>query len=116
MDAEIEPGTPTIVAGPAAGTGATVSIIKGNDRSMQIRILTGSSPVTGAIATVSFAYPFAGGYIPSIKFSPANSNAASLNGPSQVFMDTNNTNSFTVTSGSAALTAATTYLFNIEAN
>jgi hypothetical protein len=115
-DAKPDPGTPSIVAGAAAGSGPTLSITKGNDKSMQVSFTQGSTPITGVLATVSFSLPFPGGYIPSIRFSPANSASAALNGATQIWMDAANTNSFTINTGSSALSNGVTYIWNIEAN
>lgn len=115
-DAEIDPTTPSIVAGSASGSSPTLSIVKGNDKSHQVSITTGTGPSTGLLATISFLYGFAGGYVPCVKFSPANGNAAALSGATQVYMDTSVTSSYIITSGSAALAASTLYLFNVEVN
>lgn len=115
-DAKPDPGTPSIVSGAAAGSSPTLSITKGNDKSMQVSFTQGTSPITGVLATVSFSLPFPGGYIPSVKFSPANGNAAALNGATQVWMDAANTNSFTINTGSSALSAGVVYVWGIEAN
>ncbi len=110
-----DPLTPSIAAGPGAGSGAAVAIVKGNDKNMQVSITTGTAPSASAItATISFGIPFAGGYIPSPKFSPANSNAAALSGAGQVFMDAASSSGFTITSGSSVLAASTLYLWNVE--
>jgi hypothetical protein len=115
-DSELDPGTPNIIPNSAAGSGAIASITKGTDKNMQVSITTGTGPSTGVLATVSFSYPFAAGYIPSVKFSPANTNAAAINGATQVFMDAANPSSFTINTGSSALGASTNYLWNIESN
>ena len=110
-----DPQIPAIVGGSGAGSSPTVSIVKGNDRNMQINVSTGSSPAASApIAIINFGIPFAGGYIPSPKFSPANAAAAALNGGNQVFMDATLSSEFIVTAGSTGLSASTTYLWNVE--
>lgn len=105
--------TPTIAAGAGAGTSPTVSV-SGNDQSGTISIATGSSPSTSAtVATVSFGAAFSS--TPnSVILTPANGNAAALNGNSLVYEDktSRGTSSFVLKVGSSALTSSTTYLFN----
>jgi hypothetical protein len=110
-----DPLTPTIAADTGAGSGAVAAITRGNDKNMQVSITTGTAPSASAVAaTISFGIPFAGGYIPSPKFSPANGAAAALNGAGQVFMDAAASSGFTITAGSSALAASTLYLWNVE--
>jgi hypothetical protein len=117
MDAFFEPGTPTAVVGAAAGgSGAAVSRTKGTDKSMQISFTQGASPITGILATVTLSIPFAAGYIPSVKFSPANAAAAAISGATQVWMDAATPSTFTINTGSGALNNGTTYVWNIEVN
>jgi len=114
-DAVPDAMTPSISAGPGAGTSPVVVITKGNDRNMQVSVTTGGSTVAAAvIATISMGIPYSGGYIPSPKFSPANAAAAALSGATQVFMDAASSAGYTISAGAAALTASTLYLWNIE--
>ena len=104
---------PSIAAGPGAGSSAVAAITKLNYNTMQISVTTGTTPSASAIvASISFGLPFAGGYVPSPRFSPAN--AAALGGASQVFMDADSSTGFTITSGPSALTASTLYLWNVQ--
>jgi len=107
-------GTPAIAAGTGAGTSPTVSLTAGSSNTAgQINITTGSGPAaTSPIVTITFAnaYSFANG--PFVVFSPANLAAAQLvGGSADIFVSTTAT-SFTLNSGSPALTAATQYIFN----
>lgn len=106
---------PSITAGAGAGSSATVAITRAKDKNMQISVTTGTMPSALAIiASISFGLPFAGGYIPSPRFSPANAAAAALGGAGQVFMDAASSSGFTITSGSSPLTASTLFLWNVE--
>lgn len=107
--------TPSIAAGAGAGTGPTVSII-GRDNGFKITITTGTTPVgsNAIVATVTYAggaYP--NGSIPTCTagVSGGTSNAALLNGTSMVATD-GTTTTMILYSGTVALTAATTYVFN----
>lgn len=101
---------PTIAAGTGAGTTPTISIV-GNDIAGRITITTGTTPVANAtIATVTFA----GGAFaaaPYIHLTPSNQLAAALSGANMVF-PSSTTTTLVLTSGTTALTAATTYTFN----
>ena len=105
---------PIIAAGTGAGTSPTISIATGgSDSSFQITLTTGSSPAgsNATIGTVTFA-----GTMPNTPFchiSPANANAAALNGATQVF-GTSTTTGMVLTSGTSALTAATAYAWNVH--
>lgn len=104
-------GAPAIAAGTGAGTSPTVSV-SGNNTSGQINLTTGTSPAaSAAIATVTFAgtspYPAA----PYVVFSPANAAAAALTGGQGIYVTATAAN-FALNAGSAALAAATQYLWN----
>jgi hypothetical protein len=105
-------GTPTISAGAGAGTSPTVSVT-GSDRYMKVSITTGTIPTLSAtVATIIFNKTF--GSSPSVIFSAANANAATLNGVNMVYMDAGGSSTqFVITSGTTALTAATTYVWNV---
>jgi hypothetical protein len=105
--------TPTIAAGAGAGTSPTVSI-SGTDTNGVITVTAGASPATGAtIVTVTFSAARAAAP-KTVLLTPAEANAAALTGTTQVFAGAAgiSTTAFTVTSGSAALTATTTYKWN----
>jgi hypothetical protein len=67
---------PTIVAGPGAGSGATVSIV-GSDGGGQVTITTGASPSSSAVvATVTFGKAYPGTTYPVVW--PASASASQL--------------------------------------
>jgi hypothetical protein len=101
---------PTIAAGTGAGTSPTVSIA-GTDNAGTITVTTGTLP-TGTNATVC-TVTFSKAYVsaPYIVFCPSNSTAATLSGVTMVY-PTTGTTSFTIVSGTTALTAASTYTWN----
>ena len=106
-------GIPTIVAGAGAGTLPTVSVI-GNDNAMQITVVTGSVPAgtNAVIATITFNRAFVSS--PKVVFSSANALTATLSGASMVFMDAaGSLTTYVITSGTVALTGASTYLWNV---
>lgn len=115
---------PTRAIGPGAGTGAglAVTILAGSsDHGLQLTVSTGASVVSAAnaiIATITFAVPFPS--VSSVVFSPRSLTAAALAGNQQIWMNRPTGGSpnatgtmFTVNSGSTALAASTTYIWNI---
>lgn len=108
-------GKPTIAAGTGAGTSPTLSVsATSTDGRMNITVTTGTLPTLSAsVFTVTFNQTW--GSVPVVTFSPANNNAASLTGVSMVFMDAGaSTTTFICTAGTTALTAATTYVWNVH--
>jgi hypothetical protein len=105
--------TPTIAAGTGAGTTPTVSV-SGNDTDMQVTITTGTTPAgsNATIATITYNATF--GTTPHPTFSPANANSAALTGTTGIFLDGASATTYTIKSGATALTASTTYLFNVH--
>ncbi|MFA6087414.1 beta strand repeat-containing protein [Mucilaginibacter sp.] len=105
-------GTPTILAGAGAGTAPTVSVTT-NGKGLQVTVTTGTLPTgtNATIATVTLANALS--YTPYPVFAPANGATALLNGASMVYMTSTGTANVTITSGTTALVAATTYVFNI---
>jgi len=102
--------TPTIAAGAGAGTGPTISVT-GTDLAGYITITTGTLPtLSAAIATITFALPYSSAPR-TVQITPAGPNSAALSGVSMVYVDQSNItpSSFPLTSGTTALTAATTY-------
>jgi hypothetical protein len=106
-------GTPTIDTGAAGGAGvlATVSIT-GSDLAGNLTITTGTSPNTNAIAAViSFNHSYA--TAPKcIELTPANAATIAITPNSKlVLVDAAliTTNDFSITTGSTALSASTTY-------
>lgn len=111
-------GTPTIAAGTGAGTSPTISIT-GTDAGMQVSLTTGTTPAAAAIIfTVTYATAYSSTATFPV-FSPAptttsTSNAAALSGATAPFIGATTTTTFTFRSGSSALTAATTYVWNFS--
>lgn len=105
-------GTPTVVAGTGAGTSPTVSVTS-NGRQLQLTVTTGTLPTgtNATVATITLANAL--WYTPLPIFTPANSTTALLSGASMVYMTSTGTANVTITSGTTALTAATTYVWNI---
>lgn len=105
---------PTQVAGTGAGTSPTISLTTGsNDIAGQISVLTGSSP-TGSnaiISTITYNFTYTSTN-PFVSITPANAAAAALTGATQVYANSSALTTFVIYSGSTALTAATTYLWN----
>lgn len=105
-------GTPTIVAGAGAGTSPTVSVIT-NGKQLQVTVTTGTLPTgtNATIATVTLANPLT--YTPYPIFSSASAATSLLNGASMVYMTSTGASNVTITAGTTALVAATTYIWNI---
>ena len=102
---------PTIAAGTGAGTSPTVTVT-GNDIASQVSVTTGTTPTaSGVVATITYNTAFASATKPT--FSPANAAAAALNSTTQVYI-TGGTTTYVITAGSAALSASTTYLWNVH--
>lgn len=106
-------GTPTIVAGTGAGTSPTVSVTS-NGKQLQVTVTTGTLPTgtNATIATVTLANALT--YTPYPVFSSASAATALLNGASMIYMTSTGTANVTITSGTTALTAATTYVWNVS--
>ena len=105
--------TPTQVAGVGAGTSPTITI-SGTNTCGKITIVTGTSPSTGVITTVtlsgSFAFP--NQVVPEIR--PGNSAAVALTvGPTGTtpYASSSATTTWVINSGALALAASTTYIF-----
>ncbi len=108
-------GVPTFTAGAGACTTPTITVVAGSiDCKMQISVVTGTGCVTGIIATITYSAPFTT-TVPGVVFSPANANAAALTATTSPYVTTETAASFVFSSGSAALTATTTYLWNFQA-
>jgi len=101
---------PTIAAGTGAGTSPTVSVT-GHDAAFTISVTTGTLPTLSAtIATVTFNTAYANA--PHFSFTPSNSNSSTLNGVNMV-TPSSTTTTFVLTAGATALTAATTYTWEV---
>ena len=104
-------GTPSLATSTGAGTGATKAIV-GSDSGGVITVTTGTLPSTNAlIATVTYATAVQ----PYCTIVPGNAVTAALSGTSMVYVTSNSAN-FTLTSGTVALTGATTYKWNYTCN
>jgi len=100
---------PAIAGGTGAGTSPTVSLnANSNDVSGYISVTPGASPAAGAtVATITFGTPYA--TLAKCMLSPANSAAALLTGPTQVYVPVPTTTAFQINSGTSALAAGTLY-------
>jgi hypothetical protein len=100
---------PTIAAGAGAGTSPGAITITGTDSAGQISVTTGTLPsISSVICTVTFNAAY--GSTPYVVFSAANG-AAAL-GAAVVYAVAPNASTFTLSSDTTALTAATTYVWN----
>jgi len=113
---------PSAVVGAGAGTGGTVAVTSGgNDNSFQLSVATGTTPTTSAaVATVTYAkawnrYNGSGNvtYTPLCIVGGANGQAAAAAGASP-FPSSASSTGFVLESNATALTASTTYLFNVH--
>lgn len=101
--------TPTIATSTGAGSTSTASIV-GTDNGGEITVNTSVIPTAGAlIATVTYSKACPNDSYP-ILF-PANAVTALLSGVTMVY-STGGTTTFTITAGSTALTALSTYVWN----
>lgn len=106
----------SVAAGTGAGTAATVGCAAGvvcHDNEGFITVTTGTSPATSSvIATVTFSGLRVS---PACTISPANPNAAALSGATQIYPVVT-LPSFTLNSGTSALTGATIYWWYYTCN
>jgi hypothetical protein len=102
--------TPTAVAGTGAGTTPTITI-SGNEVSHSVTVITGTGPAgtNATIATISMPSTVTGKPV----FSPANAATALLYGLTMVYMDSADAG-YVIKSGTTALTATTTYKWNVH--
>ncbi len=101
--------TPSIAAGAGAGTSPTIGIV-GTDLAGQITLTSGLVPsAASVIFTVTFNTAYAAA--PNVVFSPANANAAGLNGVTAVYV-TSTTTTFVFDSGATGITAALVFVWN----
>lgn len=102
-----------VAVSTGAGTGGSASIV-GLDGTHQLTVITGTLPtLSAAIATVTFTATR--GHISYVVLTPANAATALLTGASMVFMSANSATAYTLSAGTTALTAATTYVWNVVA-
>jgi hypothetical protein len=106
-------GIPTVAAGPGAGTGATVTVVSGNDHLMQIKVVTGTAPTANAaVFTVTFSSSLGTGNLPYVTVGARSATAAAV--PLYVFSES--VLAFTASiAGATPLTASTTYIWNVRA-
>ena len=102
---------PGIAAGAGAGTTPTITLAAGSDnKSGIITIVTGTSPAANsAIVTLTFDVAYASKAV--VVISPYNAPAAALYNTTQIYANASLTQFF-LESGTAALTAGTTYKWN----
>jgi hypothetical protein len=106
-------GSPTLISDAGAGTGPTSSILSGaNDGAGWVSVKVGTSPTASAgVVTIKFGSTY--GTIPRCGLNPANAAASALSGASAAYItQTGSTTAlFVITSGSTALTAGSTYVW-----
>lgn len=104
------PEVPTVAVGAAAGSGATATIT-GTANAMRVTIVTGTSTTsTGILATITLPNTYPNGTIPVGSQSVQQGTAVT----GVVFAsDTDNKNKFTINAPGTALTANTSYTFNV---
>ena len=104
------PEVPTVAVGAAAGSGATATIT-GTANAMRVTIVTGTSTTsTGVLATITLPNTYPNGIIPVGSQSVQQGTAVT----GVVFTgDTDNKNRFTINAPGTALTANTSYTFNV---
>ena len=103
---------PSLAAGAGAGTGPTVTLgANSSDLAGSISVTTGTIPTLSAvIVTLTYAAgAFPHGSI--VILTAGNSATAGLNSTGMVF-PTGSSTTFTITAGTVALAAATTYVWN----
>jgi hypothetical protein len=99
---------PTVTAGAGAGTGPTITRWNCTDTAGLITLVAGTSPTGAAtVLTVTFARTY--GTRPHVILSPWNATAAALTGNAQVWAATSGAAAFTISVGTTALNAGSTY-------
>lgn len=110
-------GTPSIAAGTGAGTTPTVTLgANATDGAHTISVITGTLPAgtNATVCTITFAANAAHSAV--VTLTPLNGTTAALNGLTMVYADgTGGATGYVIKSGTTALTAATTYLWNVIA-
>lgn len=103
-----------IINGPGLGTGAALTVIgQYSDCRMKLSYLTGTSPANSAIVfSVVYAHAWTSTYTPGIQITAAN--AITAQDISKVFISAESATGFSMSVGPIALTAATTYTWNIQ--
>lgn len=104
----------TVSTSTGAGvvTGGTASITGGANNAL-LSLTTGTGPATSAtVMTVTLADGCPNAPVPVLY--PANANTATLSGVSMVFASSTASTTFTITSGTSALTGGIPYLWNLH--
>jgi hypothetical protein len=104
---------PTIVAGAGAGTSPVISLT-GSDAGFTVTLVQGNPSATGVIFTATLGTGSSGGTA-RVGISPGNANAAALTGTASVYI-TKTSTAVVLNSGSSALTAGTTYVWDFVCN
>lgn len=100
---------PTKAAGTGAGTGPTITLdASANDLGGSLTVLTGTTPAGTAATIVTLTFSTAYATAPHVQLTAHSATAAALGTTTQVWVDST-TGTLVLKSGSAALTAATTY-------
>lgn len=106
---------PTVAAGTGAGTGPTITVTPGStDCKLQVTVLTGTAPAANNIFVLTYATAATGTLTSGVVFSPASQTAAALTGTSAPLVSAETLATFTFRSGSVALAASTTYVWNFQ--
>jgi hypothetical protein len=100
---------PAAAAGTGSGTGPALALnSNSNDLSGYFSVTTGSSPAANAtVATLTFGTAYA--TLAKCSLWPANAAAAALTGAGQTYVPVGSNTAFSISSGAAALAAATLY-------
>ncbi len=102
---------PAVTPGAAAGSGATCSVVSGDDNSFVLSLTTGTSPLgsSGILVSVAFNTTYPSNV--RIIAAPTSSNAATLSGTTAPWVDniSATASGFHFLAGTSALSASTTY-------
>jgi len=102
----------TATAGAGAGTGASAPTITILKTGYHVSLTTGTLPTLSAtVFTISFNATLSSA--PIVSMTPTNANASALSGVTMVF-PSSSTTAITVTAGTTALAATTTYTWDIS--
>lgn len=110
---------PTVVTNAGAGSQTGVVFFSGvcstNDGSHQITLTTGTLPTLATtICTVTYGIAYPSGSAPNVILTPVSATAAALSGVTMVRVGSQSTTGYTIDAGATALTAATTYIWNMS--
>lgn len=109
------PGTPGIAAGAGAGTSPSLTIV-GTNICGQIILTPGVTPTgtNAVVATITFVNGFGATAAPVVMLTPGNAATALLSGVTMVYTTNPNLTSWTINSGTTALTTGTQYFWNYQ--